>query len=445
MTEASHQPPQPSRASYVLHIASVAGLHREGRKPFPVGDLELVRLMDDVLDLFDSEPRFHHFTLDGQAVLLEDYLSIRPENFERIEQAVQDGRLLTGPWYVLPEPSTASMELLIRNLMLGLRTARVFGRPLMVGYLPYPHAVLPGQLPQILKGFGIDTAIVLRRDEAGSLETIWEGIDGTQIVLGRAALLTAGQPITALRQSLAPYSQAGHLLLLDALNPLETIQIGLPEARRLLHDDIFHSSPDAYAKAIAPYSRANKLPIIRSEPCDPCAQLPDEHEQLLTQWIEPCAVWAENSTEGKDKIHLRLPRTLIQRLWRDLLRNQNPYLLQEIRQCADYVMQKHVPLLAGGVSSLSASARLVQSSDAGFCITAVKLPEEAERSGMIVRGHSTGGEPLWITLEPWRAFATVEVVTLDEAPTGGKLAPESNGAVRFKAAPHRILTFWFHD
>ena len=40
---------------------------------------------------------------------------------------------------------------------------------------------------------------------------------------------------------------------------------------------------------------------------------------------------------------------------------------------------------------------------------------------------------------------TVEVATLDEAPTGGKLATESNGAVRFKAAPHRILTFWFHD
>ena len=32
-----------------------------------------------------------------------------------------------------------------------------------------------------------------------------------------------------------------------------------------------------------------------------------------------------------------------------------------------------------------------------------------------------------------------DVVTLDEAPTGGKLATESNGAIRFKAAPHRIF------
>ena len=40
---------------------------------------------------------------------------------------------------------------------------------------------------------------------------------------------------------------------------------------------------------------------------------------------------------------------------------------------------------------------------------------------------------------------TVDVVTMDEVPTGGKLPPDEQGTIRFKAAPHQILTFWFHD
>jgi hypothetical protein len=117
-----------------------------------------------------------------------------------------------------------------------------------------------------------------------------------------------------------------------------------------------------------------------------------------------------------------------------------------------------LPVISAGVStgyeavttdihdgSLPLSTSIVTSSDPGFHITAVKPPEEAERSGMIVRGYNVGGEPLWVTLTPWRPFAAVEVMTIDESPTGGKLVAESNGAVYFKAGPHRILTFWFHD
>jgi hypothetical protein len=73
------------------------------------------------------------------------------------------------------------------------------------------------------------------------------------------------------------------------------------------------------------------------------------------------------------------------------------------------------------------------------------LPEESDQNGFIVRGYSTGPDPFWVTLQPWRAFTTVEVVTMDEVTTGGKLAPESNGAVQFIAAPLHMLTFWFHN
>ena len=90
-------------------------------------------------------------------------------------------------------------------------------------------------------------------------------------------------------------------------------------------------------------------------------------------------------------------------------------------------------------------ATLVTTSEAQFRLTAVKLPEEAERNGVIVRGYNTTGGDLWVTLTPWRRFGIVEVVTMDEVSTGGKLPPDEQGAIRFKAAPHQILTFWFHD
>src|SRR5207247_2024071 len=103
---------------YVLHITTVAGLNSQDNSLLT--RLEYVRLLDEVLDLFDTEPRFQHFVLDGEVGPLEDYLSIRPENFERIEQYVKDGRLLIGPWYTQIDLSRANVETVIRNLMLGI-------------------------------------------------------------------------------------------------------------------------------------------------------------------------------------------------------------------------------------------------------------------------------------------------------------------------------------
>jgi Glycosyl hydrolases family 38 N-terminal domain len=445
------QAPQPRRASYVLHVASVAGLDREGFAPFPVAQLELVRMLDDVLDLFDNEPRFHHFTLDGQSILLEDYLSIRPENFERIEQAVQDGKLLVGPWYVQTEPLYASAESLIRNLMIGLRTARVFGRPMLVGYLPHID-VLPGYVPQILKAFGINSVIASPGIYNQPIEMAWEGDDGTHIVLSdlrQEAVLDSGKSIPEARRKLAPFSESGHLLLLRlrAVNAPHQQRLAffepLTAAQVELHDDVFSSNPAAYAQAVEAYARANSLPVVYgdlgsdalSEDAGECSIKSRNAEALLTQVIEPFSVWSEKQ-QSPDHFISR-PQAFIQKLWRDMLAGVQ---FDRIDNFAAHLRQ-----IRPDTGQDSFIPGLIVASDPAFHISAVKLPEDADRSGMIVRGWNVGEEPLWVTLTPWRPFATVDVVTLDEAPTGGKLATESNGAVRFKAAPHRILTFWFHD
>ena len=43
------------------------------------------------------------FLLDGQTVLLEDYLQVRPDQESRVAQLVRGGRLQVGPWYVLAD------------------------------------------------------------------------------------------------------------------------------------------------------------------------------------------------------------------------------------------------------------------------------------------------------------------------------------------------------
>jgi len=119
----------------------------------------LVHLVDGLLDLLEGDPEYRHFTLDGQAIVLDDYLEVRPRARPRIEALVRAGRLLVGPWYVLPDEWLVSGEALIRNLRLGLERCEPFGGAMPVGYVPdqFGHV---GQLPQILSGMGLDGAQV---------------------------------------------------------------------------------------------------------------------------------------------------------------------------------------------------------------------------------------------------------------------------------------------
>ncbi|MCH8200988.1 MAG: hypothetical protein IIB85_03600, partial [Chloroflexi bacterium] len=73
---------------------------REWYLPFEAFRVRLVRMMDALIELFERDPGFKHFVLDGQTVPLDDYLEIRPERRETIERLVRDGGLLLGPNYM---------------------------------------------------------------------------------------------------------------------------------------------------------------------------------------------------------------------------------------------------------------------------------------------------------------------------------------------------------
>ncbi len=106
----------------------------------------------------DQLPNFY---LDGQAVVLEDVLAIEPQLEGRLRRTMERGQLSAGPWYVLPDQSLVGGESLVRNLKVGIEITRTFGTPVMTGYNPDTFCHIQ-DLPRILNGFAINTALVLR-------------------------------------------------------------------------------------------------------------------------------------------------------------------------------------------------------------------------------------------------------------------------------------------
>jgi alpha-mannosidase len=135
---------------------------REWYLPFEQFRLLLGARVDGVLDGLEHDPAFSSFTLDGQAIVLEDYVEVRPEEEPRLRALLTAGRLEVGPWYVLPDEILVGGESLVRNLLLGRRVCRRFGvEPSRAGYEPdsFGH---PAQLPQLLAGFGLGTFLFSR-------------------------------------------------------------------------------------------------------------------------------------------------------------------------------------------------------------------------------------------------------------------------------------------
>jgi hypothetical protein len=168
----------------IRHVIVVPHTHwdREWYRTRESFRVRLVELVDGLLDLLERDPEFSQFTLDGQTIAVRDYLAIRPEARERISRLVRAGRLLIGPWTVLPDEWLVSGEALIRNLRMGLEEADAFGGAMQVGYVPdqFGHV---GQLPQLFAGFGFDAAVLWRGVGEDVTESLfsWEAPDGTRL------------------------------------------------------------------------------------------------------------------------------------------------------------------------------------------------------------------------------------------------------------------------
>ncbi len=165
------------------HLYFVVHTHwdREWYEPFQRMRARLVAMTDRMLGLVE-EGKIPYFHFDGQTIVLEDYLEIRPGNANRIARLVKAGKIQIGPWYVLADSFLVSGESLIRNLEIGIGIARRFGKPIEIGYLPDQFGHI-AQMPQILAGFGLKAAVVWRGvgREVDRNRFVWQALDGTGI------------------------------------------------------------------------------------------------------------------------------------------------------------------------------------------------------------------------------------------------------------------------
>jgi mannosylglycerate hydrolase len=170
-----------------LDVRVVAHTHwdREWYHAAPRFRQRLVALVDALLELPRGASR--PFLLDGQAVVLEDYLSVRPERAGEIESRLMSGDFEAGPWYVLADNLIPSGEAIVRNLLEGRRVlGRLGGEAPAVAYCPdtFGH---PAALPIIATGFGLKLAIVWRgfggvRAQSGDTFR-WQAANGDSVVM----------------------------------------------------------------------------------------------------------------------------------------------------------------------------------------------------------------------------------------------------------------------
>ncbi|MDQ1385893.1 MAG: 2-O-(6-phospho-alpha-D-mannosyl)-D-glycerate hydrolase [Actinomycetota bacterium] len=312
---------------------------REWYRPFEVFRGRLVDAIDAVLDLVTADPGYR-FVLDGQAIVLEDYLAVRPHRRDELVAGLSAGRLAAGPWYVQPDSLLPAGETHVRNLLHGRAVAGALGPVSAVGYVPdsFGH---PAQLPQILAGFGLDPFVYWRGNGAeldklgplyrwcapdGSSVRAWQLPEGYFSAGGLDADGDLAATVARLRPVIDRIVAAGGdpVLLMNGFDHLppdrSTADVAaLIGAERVLLDEAATRLPEAstlveFCGDLMGARTSNLLPGVWS------ARMPLKLrnravETLLTTWAEPWAAFGH-------ALGLADERPALDQAWRALLCNQ---------------------------------------------------------------------------------------------------------------------------
>ncbi len=180
------------------HLISHTHWDREWYMPYEHHHYLLAELMNELLDTLEKDERYRYFHLDGQTIIIEDYLQVHPEKREQLEAYIREGRIIIGPWYVLQDEFLTSSEANVRNLLIGHQDAQAYGVISKLGYFPDSFGNM-GQAPQLLRQADIDTAVFGRgvkptgfdnmvgdpissNYESPYSEMHWEAPDGSKVI-----------------------------------------------------------------------------------------------------------------------------------------------------------------------------------------------------------------------------------------------------------------------
>ncbi|EME8106174.1 TPA: alpha-mannosidase [Enterococcus faecium] len=263
-----------------VYIISHSHWDREWYMAYEQHHMRLIELIDDLLELFEVDPSFNSFHLDGQTIILDDYLQVRPEKRQAIQQAINEGKLRIGPFYILQDDFLISSESNVRNMLIGMEESRKWGTPVMLGYFPDTFGNM-GQTPQLMKQAGISAAAfgrgvkpigfdnqVLEAENYSSQysEMWWKGPDQTAIfgllfanwysngneipVEKEAALAFWKQKLADVEQ----YASTNHLLMMNGVDH-QPVQKDISKAIHLANElfpdyEFIHSNFTDYLEAV---------------------------------------------------------------------------------------------------------------------------------------------------------------------------------------------------
>ncbi|HFD1717270.1 TPA: alpha-mannosidase [Enterococcus faecium] len=263
-----------------VYIISHSHWDREWYMAYEQHHMRLIELIDDLLELFEVDPSFNSFHLDGQTIILDDYLQVRPEKRQAIQQAINEGKLRIGPFYILQDDFLISSESNVRNMLIGMEESRKWGTPVMLGYFPDTFGNM-GQTPQLMKQAGISAAAfgrgvkpigfdnqVLEAENYSSQysEMWWKGPDQTAIfgllfanwysngneipVEKKAALAFWKQKLADAEQ----YASTNHLLMMNGVDH-QPVQKDISKAIHLANElfpdyEFIHSNFTDYLEAV---------------------------------------------------------------------------------------------------------------------------------------------------------------------------------------------------
>ncbi|MDO8682073.1 MAG: glycoside hydrolase family 38 C-terminal domain-containing protein [Armatimonadota bacterium] len=254
---------------YKMHVVSHTHWDREFYLPFQEFRMRLVDLIDRLVEILDKDPEFKYYHLDGQTIILEDYLEIKPGNRARLKEYAKQGRILVGPKYQLNDHFLVSGEAHIRNFIVGIRMAEEFGDVMRIGYCADEFGLI-SQYPQILRGFDIDNAIFGRGIYVlgdRKMECIWESPDGSRVLSSVMAMwFNNAQRVPTEPDEIDPFiarikdfmtriAATPHLLLMNGVDHLAAqpdVALGIRRIGERLKDGdtICHSTMPEYIEAI---------------------------------------------------------------------------------------------------------------------------------------------------------------------------------------------------
>jgi alpha-mannosidase len=345
------------------HLISHTHWDREWYMPYERHHVLLAKLMNELLETLEKDERYRYFHLDGQTIIIEDYLQVHPEKREALERFIREGRIVIGPWYVLQDEFLTSSEANVRNLLIGHQDAAKYGVISKLGYFPDSFGNM-GQAPQLLRQADIGTAVFGRGvkptgfdNMVGELnsssyespysEMFWESPDGSRVLgllfanwysNGNEVPVDADEARVFWDKKIADagkYASTPELLFMNGCDhqPVQRdLADALETARELYPDtDFVHSSFEQYLEVLGPALPEDLVTVhgeLRSQHTDGWGtlvntasarvylkQLNQRGQTLLEKGAEPLAALAY-LVSGQ-----AYPHALLTYAWKTLMQN----------------------------------------------------------------------------------------------------------------------------